>query len=63
MFTVDYVVEQGVKNAKTVSALITSKELRTEVERFIDAQADYTKALVESATKIGKAFYGSVATK
>jgi len=63
MFTVDYAVEQGVKNAKTVSALITNKELRTEVDRFIDAQAEYTKTLVESVTKIGKAFYGSVATK
>lgn len=63
MFTVDQAVEHGVKSAKTMSAFITNKELRAEIEKFIDAQAVYTKTLHESATKIGKAIYDSVATR
>jgi hypothetical protein len=63
MFTVDSVVEQGVKTAKTMTAFISNKDLRSEVENFIDAQANYALAMHESSTRIGKAIYNTALNK
>jgi hypothetical protein len=54
MFTVDTVVDQATKNTKTVLGYIPNEEVRSNLEILVDAQAAYTKTVMNTATDLAK---------
>jgi hypothetical protein len=54
MFTVDAVVDQATKNTKTVLGYIPNEDVRASLEVLVDAQATYTKTVMNTATDIAK---------
>ena len=54
MFTVDTVVDQATKNTKTVLGYIPNEDVRASLEVLVDAQATYTKTVMNTATDLAK---------
>jgi hypothetical protein len=54
MFTVDTVVDQATKNTKTVLGYIPNEDVRASLELLLDAQATYTKTVMNTATDLAK---------
>lgn len=54
MFTVDTVVDQATKNTKTVLGYIPNDHVRSSFEVLVDAQAAYTKTVMNTATDLAK---------
>jgi hypothetical protein len=54
MFTVDTVVDQAIKNTKTVLGYIPNEDVRASLEVLVDAQATYTKTVMNTATDLAK---------
>jgi hypothetical protein len=54
MFTVDTVVDQATKNTKTVLGYIPNEDVRASFESLVDAQATYTKIVMNTATDLAK---------
>lgn len=56
MFTFDTVVDQSVQTAKQALSFVTNEKIRNEVESLVDAQAEYTKTMVNTSIDLGKYF-------
>ena len=54
MFTVDAVVDQATKNTKTALGYIPNEDVRASFESLVDAQAAYTKTVMNTATDLAK---------
>jgi hypothetical protein len=54
MFTVDTVVDHATKNTKTVLGYIPNEEVRSNLEILVDAQAAYTKTVMNTVTDLAK---------
>lgn len=54
MFTVDTVVDQAVKNTKQALSYVQDKNVRTEFEALVDAQAAYTKTVFNTGLELAK---------
>ena len=54
MFTIDTVVDQSVKTGKQVLSYVQDEKLRKELDLLIDAQAQYTKTVFNSALDLTK---------
>jgi hypothetical protein len=54
MFTVDTVVDHATKNTKTVLGYIPNEDVRASLEVLVDAQATYTKTVMNTATDLAK---------
>lgn len=51
MFTLDYAVDAIQTGKKTfVNTFVTNETIKTEMLKFIDAQADYTKKAIKATT-------------
>lgn len=50
--TIDAVVDQGVKSAKSVTGLIQDKNIREGVETLVKAQADFAKSVYKTSAEL-----------
>lgn len=60
MFTVDTVVDTATKNTKTVLGYIPNDDVRTSFETLVDAQAVYTKTILNTTADLAKLATDSV---
>jgi hypothetical protein len=61
MFTIDTLVDTGVKNSKAVFAYIPNEDMRTGFEAIVDAQAAFTKTVYNTSVDLAKQSLDSVA--
>jgi hypothetical protein len=54
MFTVDTVIDTATKNTKTVLGYIPNEDVRTGFETLVDAQAAYTKTVLNTTIDLAK---------
>jgi hypothetical protein len=60
MFTIDTLVDTGVKNTKAVFAHIPNEDVRTGFEAIVDAQAAFTKTFYNTTVDLAKQSMDSV---
>ena len=54
MFTVDTLVDNAVKQTKSVFTYIPNNEVRSNLETLVEAQAAYTKTVYSATTDLVK---------
>lgn len=52
MFKIDQVMETAIKTAKTFNSYIPNEVVRKEMDTIVDAQAEFARAMAESAEAI-----------
>lgn len=60
MFTIDTLVDTGVKNTKAVFAYIPNEDVRTGFEAIVDAQASFTKTVYNTTVDLAKQSLDSI---
>ena len=54
MFTIDTVVDQSVKSVKQALSYVQDKNIRSEFESLVDAQASFAKTTFNTSVELAK---------